>query len=142
LTASEEELGDVLEEYAGGRRGALWLCRNILSTLRRHPSHITMYEGRTEMLSNEWNDVRYAVRTLRRNPGFAAAAIAPIALGIGINTGIFSILDAVALQPVPSPKPTELISVYQRFRGVKERRMHGSRSMFSMPEYQTYRDRT
>jgi predicted permease len=94
------------------------------------------------MLSNIWNDVRYAVRTLRRNPGFAAAAIAPIALGIGINTGIFSILDAVALQPVPSPKPTELISVYQQFRGVKERRMHGSRSMFSMPEYRRYRDGT
>ena len=94
------------------------------------------------MLSNIWSDIRYALRTFRRNPGFAFAAIAPIALGIGLNTGIFSILDAVALQPVPSPNPTELVSVYQQFRGVKERRIHGSRSMFSLPEYRTYRDAT
>ncbi|PYQ94869.1 MAG: hypothetical protein DMF97_17805 [Acidobacteria bacterium] len=73
------------------------------------------------MLSNLWSDVRYALRTFRRNPGFAAA-IAPIALGVGINTGIFSILDAVALQPVPGSNSNELVSVYQQFRGVTERR--------------------
>jgi predicted permease len=140
LAVSEEELGDILEECAGGRHGALWACRQLLSTVGRRRLRGTAREGRGEMLSNIWADVRYAIRTLCRNPGFAIAAIAPIALGIGINTGIFSILDAVALQPVPSPRPAELISVYQQFRGVKERRIRGSRSMFSMPEYQRYRD--
>src|SRR5206468_8814912 len=82
----EEELGDVLEEYAGGTRGVLWLCRQLLSTVRRHRSPAMISERRSDRLSNVWRDVRYAVRTFRRNPGFATAAIAPIALGVGINT--------------------------------------------------------
>jgi hypothetical protein len=66
------------------------------------------------MLSNLWSDIRYAMRTLRRRPGFAAAAVAPIALGIGINTGVFSIFNSVALRPLPTPESTELVSVDQR----------------------------
>ena len=129
MGAEAGELGDVFEEYAAGRRGTLWLCRNLLTTVRRHRSPATTSERRSDMLSNLWSDVRYALRTFRRNPGFAAAAIAPIALGVGINTGIFSILDAVALQPVPGSNSNELVSVYQQFRGVTERRVHGSRSI-------------
>jgi putative ABC transport system permease protein len=84
-------------------------------------------------------DLRYATRTLLRNPGFTAAAIAPIALTIGVNTGIFSILDAVAFRALPVPQPNQLISVSQRVRGV-QRYIDGSPSMLSMPEFQTYRD--
>ena len=94
------------------------------------------------MLSNLGGDIRYAARTLGRNPGFAFAAIAPIALGIGVNTGIFSILDSVAFRPLPTPRPTELVSVHQEFSGVQRRRVHGARSMFSIPEYRAYRDGT
>ena len=142
LIASDEALGDLFEEYASGRRGRWWLCRNILSTMRTRQAEAATTERRPEMWSNLSSDIRYALRTLRRNPGFAVAAIAPIALGIGINTGIFSILDAVALQPLPSPAAAELVSVYQRFRGVRQRSVHGAHSMFSFPEYERYRDRT
>src|SRR5207247_8821225 len=81
-------------------------------------------------------------RTVRRNPGFAIAAVSPIALGIGINTGIFSILNSLAFRGLPAPRAGELVSIYQQFRGVTQRRVHGARSMFSMPEYRTYRDHT
>jgi hypothetical protein len=66
----------------------------------------------------------------------------PIALGIGINTGIFAILSNVALRPLPTPDSTALVTVHQDFQGVKGRRVHGARSMFSVPEYETYRDTT
>ena len=140
LVASEEALGDLYEEHASGRHGTWWLCRNLLSTIGPRQAQAATGERRPEMISNIVQDVRYSLRTLRRNPGFAVAAIAPIALGIGINTGIFSLLDAVALRPLPSPRASDLVSVYQEFRGVRERRVNGARSMFSTPEYERYRD--
>ncbi len=94
------------------------------------------------MLSNVLNDIRYALRTLGRNPGFAAAAIVPIALGIGINTGVFSILNSVAWRPLPVPDPDALVSIHQEFRGGPRRLVYGARSLFSIPEYRSYRDGT
>ena len=131
-----------MEEYASGGRSSLWLIREIFSAVRRPRTHETLHERRAQMLSNVWTDTRYALRTFRRNPGFAAAAMIPIALGIGINTGIFAILSNVALRPLPTPDSTALVTVHQDFQGVKGRRVHGARSMFSMPEYETYRDTT
>jgi predicted permease len=55
------------------------------------------------------NDFRYALRTLRRSPGVAAAAIASLALGIGANTAIFSVTNAVILRSMPVEKPEELV---------------------------------
>ena len=94
------------------------------------------------MLSNIWRDIRYTLRTLRLNPGFALAAAAPIALGIGINTGVFTILYNLAMRPHPVPGARELVSVHQEFQGVKGRQVHGARMMFSAPEYRIYRDST
>lgn len=142
LRASEAELGDLIEEYSTGNRGALWLCRQLLSTANRHRPGANGEKGHSAMLSNLWGDVRYGLRTFRRSPGFALAAIAPIALGIGIDTGIFSILNSVALRPLSTPESGELVSIHQQFQGVKKRQIHGSRSLFSMPEYRVYRDGT
>ena len=58
-----------------------------------------------------WQDLRYAVRLLLRDKGFAAAAIISLALGIGANTAIFQLLDAVRLRVLPVEQPGELVEV-------------------------------
>jgi len=63
-------------------------------------------------LASFWNDLRYSARTLRKNPAFTAVAILAIALGIGLNTGIFSVLNSIALRPLPVPGATRIVSVY------------------------------
>ncbi|HEY7113523.1 MAG TPA: ABC transporter permease [Thermoanaerobaculia bacterium] len=58
-----------------------------------------------------WQDVRHAFRRIRKNPGFAAVTIGVLALGIGANTAIFSVVDAVLVKPLPFPDSDRLVSV-------------------------------
>jgi len=65
-------------------------------------------------LETLWQDVRYGVRMLRRTPGFAVAALLTLTLGIGANTAIFTIVDAVLLRPLPYPAADRLVTVGDR----------------------------
>src|SRR5579863_2520228 len=56
-----------------------------------------------------WRDVRFALRALKKTPGFALIAVVVIAVGIGANTAVFSVIDAVLLKPFPYPDPHELV---------------------------------
>src|SRR5579884_15525 len=65
------------------------------------------------------SEVRVAFRSLRRTPGFAAAAVVTLALGIGANTAIFSLFDAVVLRPLPYPEPDRLVALLVYNRALK-----------------------
>ncbi len=68
-------------------------------------------ERRLPLVDSVSQDMRYALRTLRRSPGFATAAIVTLALGIGATTAIFSLLDAVVVRSLPVQRPNELVSL-------------------------------
>jgi len=64
-------------------------------------------------MQNTWLDVRYAIRTLARSRTFAVAVILSMAVGIGANTAVFSVFNAVLLRPFPYPNQDELVSIYE-----------------------------
>jgi predicted permease len=75
------------------------------------------------LVETMWGDLRYAGRVLRKAPGFAAAVIAILALGIGANTTIFSVVNAVLLRPLPFPASERLVRIFhvppqQQFPGI------------------------
>jgi predicted permease len=82
-----------------------------------------------------WQDIRYGARALRRRPGFAAVAVVTLALGIGVNTALFTVFDAFALRPLPLKDPARL--VYVEGRGQAGER----RNLFSYPDYLDLRER-
>jgi predicted permease len=69
-------------------------------------------------VENLFQDLRFAVRMLRRSPGFAFVAIATMALGIGATTAIYSVIDATLLHPLPYPHPSELVRIEDDLPGV------------------------
>ena len=60
-----------------------------------------------------WDDLRYGWRMLRRNPGFAAVAILTLAVGIGANAAIFSVINIVLLRPLPFPDSNRIVLIWE-----------------------------
>ena len=87
-----------------------------------------------------WQDLRYGMRTLRKNAMFTAVAVVTLALGIGINTGIFTVLNGVLFRDLPAPGAHELVSIAQTVEGGQFTATAGS-GTFTISEYHAYRDR-
>src|SRR3982751_5750795 len=79
-------------------------------------------------------DVRYAIRGLAKRPVFVIVAVTTLALGIGANTAIFSLVNTVLLRSLPVDRPNEIVSVAMRGKD-------DSMSAFSYPNYKDFRDR-
>src|SRR5215471_16835199 len=89
-------------------------------------------------MSNILSDVRYALRILRRSPLFATVAILSLALGIGANTAIFTLMDQIVLRKLPVKDPDSLVMLFQT--GANNGSNMGRR-MHSYPMYQDYQKR-
>lgn len=94
------------------------------------------------VLAHLWYDIRYSVRTLARSPGLAAAAIITVALGVGVNTGIFTVLNGVLFRDLPVPDGRELVAIDQTIASTRDGETSVSRRRFTTIEYRIYRDRT
>src|SRR5215472_6244893 len=112
-----EEIREHLEEKVEG------LVRNGMSpedaefAARREFGNVSLTEERARdvwrwpTVENLLNDIRYGFRMLRNNPGFSVVAIVTLALGIGANTAIFSVVDRALIRPLPYWQPNRLITV-------------------------------
>ncbi len=80
------------------------------------------------------NDLRYAFRMLLKSPGFSLIAIITLALGIGANSAIFSVIDTVLLKPLPFPQPNELAMLWSAPNKGADRETH------SFPDYVDFRE--
>ena len=109
--------------------------------LRRRCEQIDAVHERERRRADMWHavmqDVRYAARALRRSPAFTLIAVLTLALGIGANTAIFSVVNGVLLRPLPYPEPERLVRLFTAFRG------NGvERYSVSQPEFMDYKGLT
>jgi predicted permease len=117
---------------AGFREGDL-LARHLAPLRQAHtPEPVTPGASAGHLLGDLWQDLRYAARTLRKHPTFALAAILTLALGIGANTAIFTVVNATLLQRLPVPDRDRLVYV-QREKNA---------GVFPYPMYTALRDGT
>src|SRR2546426_4893818 len=138
----EEELGGFLEmavdekvKQGMSRREALRAVR-----LERGSLDVTkeiVWSARWEsFVETLWRDVRFGVRMLRKRPGFTVVAVLTLALGIGANTAVFSVVESVLLRPLPFQDSQRLFAIW----AVQKNQQ--ARIGASMPEFEDYKDQS
>src|SRR5262245_53319153 len=135
-----ESLADGATEAEAHRRtltelqGSELLAHELRRAERRlAPEPIVLGSNRrTKMIADLWQDLRYGARMLLRQPVFTLIAVLTLGLGIGANTAIFSLVNAVLLRPLPFAEPERLVWTWGEFSG-------GNRASTSSPDFLDYR---
>lgn len=122
------------EEARAAAREAFGDVERIEEKVRKMTERRELKRSWKERAATWLGDVSFALRGLARNPGFAAVAVFTLALGIGANTAIFSLVDAALLRSPPVERPDELVMVYTTCRSGEPR------CSSSWPDYEDYRD--
>ena len=97
-------------------------------------------EGRANMFADFWQDIRYGVRMMFKSPGFTAAAVLSLALGIGANTTIFTVVKALFLNPLPVEEASTLVALFTTDE--KNKGQGNDLLPISKPNYEDLRDKT
>src|SRR4051812_45773153 len=85
-------------------------------------------------LDDVWRDVRYALRMFARNPGFSAVVVTTLALGVGANTAIFSLVDTLMFRSLPVRQPEQLVELL--FKYPRDPRLN----LYRWKDYERFRD--
>src|ERR1051325_1912592 len=108
----------------------------LFSSFILHPSSLSFTGG--NVMGTLWQDIRFGARMLFKSRAFTVVAILSLALGVGANTTIFTLVNAVLLQPLPVAEPAQLMSVYGTDQ--KNRGNQLDYAPISYPNYVDYRD--
>lgn len=135
---------ELIESFGDAQRAARMIAKtkgepsppssgSLIETRLQPVSKLSAGERFGELAWRLWRDLRYSVRRLAQSPGFAATAILSLALGIGANTAIFSLVNAVLLRDPPFAAPEELVEIYISMPEF-------SYNIFSYPDFRDLRD--
>lgn len=109
-------LNDLDEDFTRRRQCPhLWYIAQAIHLMWTRPWHLRPVhhsKGSRLMWATLWQDVRYGLRTLRKAPGFTAVAVVSLAVGIGLNSAIFTIVDNLLFRPLPFERPDSVVSIY------------------------------